>query len=210
MQLKDIKRMYRLYMNGIVSQSMRDKGVQYRVNFGLTLPLLRRIAAQVPPSPHIAQELWQDTGVRESMLLAPMLYPADQFTPEMAQQWIMQMPNTEVADFCCKYLFAQLPYAPQLVTAWIAGETDVVVYTGYRLAYSLLDTAPSTQWVSHVAGCAVEAMVCNRPIIAAAARRFLTESLIHPDCGAVVTDVLHHTASLDPDIKSRLIALHQS
>ena len=56
-ELKEIKRLYRRYMNGMVAQSMRDKGMPYRVNFGLTMPLLRRIAEGVSPGREIAEEL---------------------------------------------------------------------------------------------------------------------------------------------------------
>ena len=38
-QLKDIKTQLRLSMNGVVSQSMREKGLDYKLNFGVELPL---------------------------------------------------------------------------------------------------------------------------------------------------------------------------
>ena len=37
-QLKDIKTQLRLSMNGAVSQSMREKGLLYKLNFGVELP----------------------------------------------------------------------------------------------------------------------------------------------------------------------------
>ena len=38
-QIREIKRLFRKSMNGVVAASMREKGMAYRVNFGLTLPL---------------------------------------------------------------------------------------------------------------------------------------------------------------------------
>ena len=44
-QLKDIKTQLRLSMNGAVSQSMREKGLVYKLNFGVELPRIKGIAA---------------------------------------------------------------------------------------------------------------------------------------------------------------------
>ena len=42
-QLKDIKTQLRLSMNGVVSQSMREKGLDYKLNFGVELPSIKNI-----------------------------------------------------------------------------------------------------------------------------------------------------------------------
>ena len=39
-QIKEIKKQFRLFMNGVVSQSMREKGLEYKINFGIELPRL--------------------------------------------------------------------------------------------------------------------------------------------------------------------------
>ena len=43
-QLKDIKTQLRLSMNGAVSQSMREKGLVYKLNFGVEIPRIKMIA----------------------------------------------------------------------------------------------------------------------------------------------------------------------
>ncbi len=209
-QLKEIKRLYRLYMNGVVSHSMRSKGVDYRVNFGLTMPLLRRIAEQIEPSVAIAEELWQDRGVRESMLLAPMVFPVSECTHSVAQRWGEEMPNTEVADFCCKFLFSQLPYAVELVEEWVKTESDMIVYTGFRLAYSLLESVDNTEWVRSVAERAVVVAYQGHSVAVAAARRYLTEALLCERAGAVVVQVLQQASGVDAEWRDNLIALYDA
>ena len=44
--IREIKKQFRLFMNGVVSQSMREKGLEYKVNFGIELPRLKEIAAK--------------------------------------------------------------------------------------------------------------------------------------------------------------------
>lgn len=207
-QLKDIKRLYRLYMNGIVSQSMRNKGAEYRVNFGLTMPLLRRIAEQVSPSAEVAEMLWQDRGVRESLLLAPMLYPTSDCTREVALRWGEEMPNTEVADFCCKFLFSQLSFAPQLVVEWVEAESELLQYTGFRLAYSLLVSDVDAEWLHGVATKAVDVAYSASSVAASSARRMLTESMLQPATGRVVVDVVRQSSHIDEQWRESIVSLY--
>lgn len=208
MQLKDIKRLYRLYMNGVVSQSMRNKGADYRVNFGLTMPLLRRIAEQVSPSVDIAEELWQNRGVRESMLLAPMLYPISKFSEETARKWVAEMPNVEVSDFCCKFLFSQLSFAHSLVLECMKEEREIEVYTGFRLAYSLLSKEVSTEWLREVASEAVEVLYQGGSIAMSAAQRFLSESLMADSARDVVLDTLRQMNHIDREWRENIIEFY--
>ena len=44
-QLKDIKTQLRLSMNGVVSPSMREKVLNYKLNFGVELTRIKSIAS---------------------------------------------------------------------------------------------------------------------------------------------------------------------
>ena len=59
-QLKDIKTQLRLSMNGAVSQSMREKGLVYKLNFGVELPRIKMIAEGYEKSHDLAQALWKE------------------------------------------------------------------------------------------------------------------------------------------------------
>lgn len=51
-QLKEIKTQLRLSMNGAVSQSMREKGLVYKLNFGVELPRIKAIAGEYEKITH--------------------------------------------------------------------------------------------------------------------------------------------------------------
>lgn len=51
-QLKEIKTQLRLSMNGAVSQSMREKGLVYKLNFGVELPRIKAIAENMKKITH--------------------------------------------------------------------------------------------------------------------------------------------------------------
>lgn len=147
-QLKEIKIKFRHAMNGIVSHNMRSQGADYKINFGLTLPLLKRIAAETPANAQLANALWADTAVRESMMLAPLVYPVDEFTEAEADRWMETMPNTEVADICCKFLFCRLPFALQKACDWSRSDRPLIQYTAFQLATAWLIAHPDNTEVS--------------------------------------------------------------
>ena len=67
--IKEIKAKFRLYMNGVISQSMRDKGMGYKLNFGIEYPRIKEIAAGYQPDHELAQALWKE-DIRECKIMA--------------------------------------------------------------------------------------------------------------------------------------------
>ena len=130
--IREIKSKFRLFMNGVISQSLREKGLQYRLIFGIELPRIKEIAAQYEPDHELAQALWKE-DIRECKILAAYLQPVESFYPEIADIWLEQIHNTELADYVCMALFRRLPYASQKAFQWIASEDRMAVYTGFRL-----------------------------------------------------------------------------
>ena len=64
-QLKEIKRSFRLMMNGVAAQSMRDKGLDYHVNWGASVPMLKAKAKEIGKNRDLAIEI--ENKVRESL-----------------------------------------------------------------------------------------------------------------------------------------------
>ena len=62
-QLRSVKREFRLMMNGITSQSMREKGLTYRTNFGVELPRLKAFSDDLPHTKELASALWKEQVV---------------------------------------------------------------------------------------------------------------------------------------------------
>ena len=121
-QLKEIKTQLRLSMNGSASASMREKGLKYKLNFGVELPRIKQIASQLDKNHDLAQALWKE-DIRECKILAGLLQPIDTFFPEIMDIWIEAMPTVEIAEMTCMHLFQHLPYAPQkslqLIMVWL-------------------------------------------------------------------------------------------
>jgi len=136
-QLKEIKTQLRLGMNGVVSQSMREKGLVYKLNFGVELPRIKTIAAGFEKDHALAQALWKE-DIREFKILAGLLQPVHSFYHEIADIWIEDIRNIEVAELTAMNLFQNLPYAPAKSFQWIADEREFVQVTGYLTISRLL------------------------------------------------------------------------
>lgn len=135
--LKDIRTQLRLGMNGVVSQSMREKGLVYKLNFGVELPRIKMIAARYEKDHALAQALWKE-DIREFKILAGMLQPIDSFYHEIADIWVEDIRNVEIAELTAMNLFQHLPYAPAKTFQWIADEREFVQVAGYQTIARLL------------------------------------------------------------------------
>lgn len=78
-ELKEIRTQLRLAMNGVISTSMREKGIVYKLNFGVPLPEIKQIATTHKPNSELAVALWKE-DIREFKILA-FLQPVDEFVP---------------------------------------------------------------------------------------------------------------------------------
>ena len=88
-KLKAIKRSFRTVMNGVASHSMREKGVGYKLNWGVSLVHLREMAATYGKDYDLAIALWKE-DIRECKILATLIMPAERLLPEVADIWLEQ------------------------------------------------------------------------------------------------------------------------
>ena len=131
-KVREIKRSFRLMMDGSVAQSMRDKGVDYKLNWGATLPRLREKADEIGKNYDLAIALWKE-DVRECKILATMLMPPEQILPEVADIWMEQIPSQEIAEQVAFNLWQYLPYAPEKAYQWIASEKEYDQLCGFHV-----------------------------------------------------------------------------
>ena len=131
-QVKDIKQSFRLMMDGAVAQSMRNKGIDYRLNWGATLPRLREKADEIGKNYNLAIALWKE-DVRECKILATMLMPPEQMLPEVVDIWIEQTTTLEIAEQAAFNLYQHLPFAGEKAYQWLASPDDLPQICGYHV-----------------------------------------------------------------------------
>ena len=131
-QIKEIKQSFRLMMDGMVAKSMRDKGLDYKLNWGATLPRLRGMADEIGMNYDLAIALWKE-NIRECKILATMIMPPDRMLPEVADIWMEQTQNQEIAEQAAFNLYQYLPYAPEKAYTWMASEKELYQLCGFHI-----------------------------------------------------------------------------
>ncbi len=106
--LQEIRKKLYLQRDGASSASMRDKGVDYTINFGVTVPTLRKIAKEYAPNKELADELWEK-NTRELKILATMIQDPTYF--QNTEDWVKEIKNVELAEQSVMNLFSKLPDA---------------------------------------------------------------------------------------------------
>lgn len=152
-KVKEIKQSFRLQMDGSVAQAMRDKGLDYHLNWGVTLPRLREMADEIraeyaaegadrtvtpegggssSPLYSLSLTLWKE-NVRECKILATMLMPASEILPEVVDIWMEQTHTLEIAEQAAFNLYQHLPYAADKAYQWLASPLPLTQTCGYHV-----------------------------------------------------------------------------
>ncbi|MCQ2067674.1 MAG: DNA alkylation repair protein [Bacteroidaceae bacterium] len=136
-RILEIKQKLRLNMNGVASTGMREAGIGYKLNFGIRIPELKQIASETGKDAELAAALWKE-DVRECRILAALVYPEEQFMPDMADLWIEQIEFPDLAEMCSMYLFSRMQGAAEAAFRWIASDNAMARYCGFLTLAHLL------------------------------------------------------------------------
>lgn len=131
-QIKEIKQSFRQMMDGSIAQSMRNKGVDYHLNWGATLPRLREKADEIGKNYDLSIALWKE-NVRECKILATMIMPSEVVLSEVIDIWMEQTPTQEIAEQAAFNLYQYLPYAPEKAYTWIASDKELYQLCGFHI-----------------------------------------------------------------------------
>ena len=142
-----IRRDFFAYRNGIVADKLRSAGDPHTIIMGCLLADLMAITDNARNGigsddrlAAAAQELWNDTNSRECRLAAPMLFPPELMSAELALDWCQNIETTEVADNLCHKLLKHITGSQQVMNQLISRDEVMAKYTGYRLMQGLLVT----------------------------------------------------------------------
>lgn len=170
--------------NGAVADSMRYYGTPYGLNYGVSLPTLRRIARAEAPDHGFARYLYRQ-DVRELRLAALHIACPACLTPEEFPAWAAGIVNSEIAEEAAFALLSRAEAFPVLFSAWIASPDALLQYA------ALLAAARSPRLTASWVAPAVEAVHRNATAEAmteatAAAISAATDTSVAP--GAFVSD----------------------
>ena len=131
-KVREIKQNFRFMMNGPASQSMRDKGLDYHLNWGVPFIQLKSMASKIGKDYDLAVALWKE-NIRECKILATLLMPADKMPQEVAEIWMEQTHSQEMAEMQAFNLYQYVSYAPVIAYRWMASHEDVYQICAYDI-----------------------------------------------------------------------------
>ncbi len=202
-KVKEIKQSFRQMMDGATAQSMRQKGLDYKLNWGATLPRLKEMAAELKgdeslPLYDLAIALWKE-DVRECKILATMLMPPEEILPEVIDIWMEQTTTVELAEQAAFNLYQHLPFAAEKAYLWLSAADDLPQICGYHVLSRLFSRRmePNERGINEFVDQALTALQSSNPIL----RKAAMQSLIHfADMGLMYERIARsaiHTIHLD-------------
>ena len=131
-KLMAIKQSFRLFMDGTTSRSMAQKGLGYKINWGVPFHELRKMAMPYAPNYDLAIELWKE-NIRECKIMATLIMPAERMSIELIDVWTDQPIQQELAEMLAFNLLQHVNFAPTLAYQWMASNRPDRQICAYQL-----------------------------------------------------------------------------
>lgn len=124
MDIREIKHEFFVYRNGAMVDTLKRLGMPHATIFGLDLPRLNEIASRAGGDLSLADTLWADKDVRESRLLACILY-SGLIGMEKALELTSEVRTQEEADLLAFRVLKRMEN-PVMMLAIIEGYADAM------------------------------------------------------------------------------------
>ena len=146
-RVRDIKQRFRQMMDGATAQSMRDKGLGYRLNWGATIPRLRQMAEEIKAevsseSGEVSGEYGGVSGFPQPQNIPPTPHPSPLTTPSPLTSLSIALWKEDVRE--CKILATMLmppgEMLPEVVDIWM--EQTSTLEIAEQAAFNLYQHLP--------------------------------------------------------------------
>lgn len=119
-------------MNGAVADAMRYYGTRYGLNYGVSLPTIRSIAATEPQDNELALYLYKQ-DVRELRLAALHIAQPSEFMPSQ-EAWRDGITTSELAEEMAFALLCKVDNFSQIYDTWSHSEQEFIAYAALMAA----------------------------------------------------------------------------
>ena len=125
--------------NRDVVNSMQKRGIEYKINFGVAIPMLHQIASNYTKNHLVALKLWNKQW-RETMILATLLEEPSEVTENQMDFWVKNFQSTEIAEQAAMNLFSKTSFAYQKAFEYCIGKKLLVKIVGLLMIGRLAPT----------------------------------------------------------------------
>lgn len=119
-------------MNGAVTDAMKERGIDYPLNYGVSVPTLRDIARAWAPDHSLARLLYRQQ-VRELILSATVIADPGAIGAEELEFWAAGVRNSEIAEHL-SMLMARTRLTGVILERWMNRDTPLPAYAALLTA----------------------------------------------------------------------------
>lgn len=105
--------------------NLRRFSIPQKNSLGVPVPEIRRFARYIAHNKSIAMELWK-TGIHEAMILATMVFPADELSLDEADLMVQDVDSWDLCDHFTGNLVCNSAIALEAVKSWYARDEEFV------------------------------------------------------------------------------------
>lgn len=117
-------------------EGMARFGINRENTLGVSIPILRKMAAEIGADHTIAQELWH-SGIHEARILASMIDDPSEVSETQMEKWARDFDSWDVCDQCCSNLFDKTRHAHRKAAEWSSRQEEFVKRAGFALMAAL-------------------------------------------------------------------------
>ena len=126
-------RRLKVEMNGAVVEAMQQRGIEYPLSYGVSIPTIQQIARECPPGHSLALLLFRQQ-VRELMIAAVYVDRPEWVTRDQMEKWSQSLTNVEIVEQVASGLFFGAPDALPMAMVWLESENVWLNYTALLMA----------------------------------------------------------------------------
>lgn len=113
-------------------EGMARFGINTKMAFGISIPVLRNLAKKTGADHSLALKLWK-TGYHEARILCSMIAETEKVTPSLMNSWAKDFDSWDVCDQCCNNLFIYTPFAMDKIYEWNDSSKEFVKRGAFTL-----------------------------------------------------------------------------
>jgi len=111
-------------------------GINPKDTYGVSIPVLRKMAKQIGRKHLLAKKLWT-LGIHETRILAGMIDPPEEVSEDQMEKWVKDFDSWDVCDQVCSNLFDKTKFAHKKAIEWSKRREEFVKRAGFVLMAAL-------------------------------------------------------------------------
>jgi 3-methyladenine DNA glycosylase AlkD len=136
MEYEEVLEKLRAEANPKGVEGMARYGIQVEQAYGISAPIMRKLAREIGKDHALAQQLWT-SGIHEGRMVAALVDDPKLVSEEQLERWVSAFDSWDVCDCCTHNLFYKTPFAYRKAVEWSGREEEFVKRAAFALMAAL-------------------------------------------------------------------------